>query len=1021
MTKNVINPYVGPRSFEEKDSDNFFGRDNESRQLASLVVARRAVVFHAQSGAGKTSLLQASLIPRLKRRKKVIVLPISRVGGDIPPGVDRNAVRNIFVFNTLLNLSDTEKDPTDLAGQTLSEGIATYLEPIEGERRPRPRLLILDQFEEVFTQHSDRYEERADFFQQMQQMLTDYPQVSLLLAMRDDFIAKLDRFSSQMPDRLRIRFGMERLQHDAALPAVQEPAMRAGRPFAEGVAEGLIDNLRRIQMGQTGKAETPSTALGVYVEPVHLQIVCRQLWANLPEDGDQIQEDDVQSFGDVDQALIGFYEDTLQRVTNQIDIGERQLRTWFDSQLITANQTRGLVYRDDQETNGLSNDAVDMLNDAYLIRADIRGSETWYELTHDRLVDPILRSNRRWLRKQDNPILQAAQAWEADNKNRNKLLKGDPLAEARAQLESSPDEFSELEVTFIEASVEGARQRAIRRQRQILSGAVSLLVVLAVLSAWALYSARQAGLQRDNASTAQAQAEISEANANFDKETAEAASILAQNESDRAATSEIQAQFEKATAEKASIQAATSEAEALADRLIALTAQAESIIEANNAATAEAEADSEREMAVTAQANAISEANKAATSEAEAQADRQIALTAQAESVIEANHAATAEAEADSERQIALTAQAESVIEANNAATAEAEANSERQVALTAQANAIVEARNAATAEANAEREKATAEAASTLAIKRQNTAVAAQNTAEAERINANAARQELETSLQSMEETLAQIQQAQAAVPTPTPTNAAANSNASSQNAGTPTPTATPTVNALATIQAQRANLNATQTAVAAADATQTAIAETAVIETVVAVQATETAVALTEGMVFVAGGDFLMGSVADPSTIPGVDPVPVVQGDEFPQRTVSLPDFWIDRQEVSRQAYQQCVDAGICAPMVGGNPNPMQPATYVSWGDADTYCDWLGKRLPTEAEWEKAARGPDGRVWPWGNRLRDDFSLPVQHANVSDSENAAILEVFSEAVTPGPDASIWATGRCVAVCFGG
>src|SRR5579863_9584087 len=73
------NPYVGPASFTKEDSKRFFGRATETRELASLVIARRAVLLYAQSGAGKTSLLQAGLIPELEQRKRVATFPIARV------------------------------------------------------------------------------------------------------------------------------------------------------------------------------------------------------------------------------------------------------------------------------------------------------------------------------------------------------------------------------------------------------------------------------------------------------------------------------------------------------------------------------------------------------------------------------------------------------------------------------------------------------------------------------------------------------------------------------------------------------------------------------------------------------------------------------------------------------------------------------------------------------------------------------------------------------------------------------
>ena len=98
----------------------------------------------------------------------------------------------------------------------------------------------------------------------------------------------------------------------------------------------------------------------------------------------------------------------------------------------------------------------------------------------------------------------------------------------------------------------------------------------------------------------------------------------------------------------------------------------------------------------------------------------------------------------------------------------------------------------------------------------------------------------------------------------------------------------------------------------------------------------------------------------------------------DERPQRTLALDAFAIDRYEVTNFQYQQFVDAtghrksgppARYAKNMSKMQGINQPVVYVSWEDAEAYCHWKGKRLPTEAEWEKAMRGTDGRLWPWGN----------------------------------------------------
>ena len=97
-----------------------------------------------------------------------------------------------------------------------------------------------------------------------------------------------------------------------------------------------------------------------------------------------------------------------------------------------------------------------------------------------------------------------------------------------------------------------------------------------------------------------------------------------------------------------------------------------------------------------------------------------------------------------------------------------------------------------------------------------------------------------------------------------------------------------------------------------------------------------------------------------------------------EGPRHEIYLDAFWIDRTEVTNAQYLKCVEAGICeepavcdwgAPTYNDGSKADHPVVCVDWNDARTYCQWAGKRLPTEAEWEKAARGTDGLIYPWGD----------------------------------------------------
>ncbi len=137
---------------------------------------------------------------------------------------------------------------------------------------------------------------------------------------------------------------------------------------------------------------------------------------------------------------------------------------------------------------------------------------------------------------------------------------------------------------------------------------------------------------------------------------------------------------------------------------------------------------------------------------------------------------------------------------------------------------------------------------------------------------------------------------------------------------------------------------------------------------------------------MVAVPSGEFLMGS--QPDKLMWV--YDRTANDEQPPHPVKVPSFYIDKKEVTRQDYARCVDSGKCkTPQQGEGcswnlpKHDNFPINCVSWGDAAAYCGWAGKRLPTEAEWEKAARGNDGRLYPWGSQPEASCG----HAVMSDS----------------------------------
>jgi WD40 repeat protein len=492
------NPFVGPRAFQR--GEPIYGRDSEVLQLRDLLIAERIVLLYSPSGAGKTSLIQAGLVPELENNA-FDVLPVARIGLD--PGRRRRA-GNRYLTSLLLSLEGNGAGGGRERAADLGQlSLVAYLERRGLADGKDNQLLVVDALEELLTLDPTDGPTKERFMVELGQALEDRDRWALF-AVREDYLGGLEPYLRYLPTRLATTFRLNLLEAPAARAAVQSPARAAGLAFSDAAAERLVDNLRSVQVQRSeGRVEEA----GPYVEPVQLQVVCRRLWERLPAGATEISTAEVAAVGDVDRALADYYAEQMAAVAHRTQMAERTIREWFDRELITDQGFRGQTL---QGPGGPGGEALRLLEDAHLVRAEQRRGTIWFELTHDRLVQPIRNDNAAWREQNLTALQRQAVLWDDEHRGEGLLLRGDALAEAEQRLRDEPVELSDTERQFLDAcralaAEEGEAARRQRRLRWLTIGLAALLVLTLITAGIAL---QQRNLARSATTRASAAARL---------------------------------------------------------------------------------------------------------------------------------------------------------------------------------------------------------------------------------------------------------------------------------------------------------------------------------------------------------------------------------------------------------------------------------------------------------------------------------------------------------------------------------
>lgn len=412
--------YPGIHSFTADDRKLFFGRDREIKELFRLIVLNEVVVLFGKSGTGKTSLLQAGVAPSLHER---LLEPVKLRLNNTSQPISRQLYEQ---------LNDGEYLPLH-AADTLSlwEYCKLFEHNVGGESYTP--VLLLDQFEELFTLYHDRPDIQQHFVGQLADVIngktpahvqaankniTDKaelarrlapPQVNIVISIRSDYLYLLDRLSGRIPAILRCRYELPALDETSAYQAITRPAALPGdfasKPFTYSPA-ALTDMVNSLTTGDDGDALAGDAAPVVReVEAFQVQLLCRFIEQkiideNQPE-GFEVSPGFYGGKKGIEDIRSQFYAGVLEKFDPET---RPRIQRMVEDKLL-SNDRRIIQEREFLKLEcGVSNEQLTLLTAERLLKEEPRSGSFYYEISHDALVTPILKARQE--RKQSEEAEQ---------------------------------------------------------------------------------------------------------------------------------------------------------------------------------------------------------------------------------------------------------------------------------------------------------------------------------------------------------------------------------------------------------------------------------------------------------------------------------------------------------------------------------------------------------------------------------------------------------------------------------------
>jgi tetratricopeptide (TPR) repeat protein len=381
-----VDPYVGRRPFDIDDREVFFGRDGDSQAVRDLWRVHPVLVVHGAAGVGKTSLLRAGLTRVLPDDAEVLPSARTLLRSAFPEAILPE--HNSYTMAVLSSWRPAEP-LTRLVGLSLADFLDARGLSSGWSTTRIPVFAMIDQLEELF-QDRRALRRQEEFFQDLAAAVATVPRLRVLLSIRTEYVDELAGYKRMLRLNDHAYYSLGPLDRSAAIQAVRGPMAAAGRPYADDIAELVVDDL--LTTGQVDVVDTRIRGSRGTVEPVQLQVVSSDLGYTLQRRRPaEVTEADVRS--QVDRSLARFCASVVAEVAAEQGLPTSAVGQWVKQSFITTDGTRAQVSEESavlaeggpMVTRGLIN--------RHLLTAKVVSGTRWYLLASDRLIPGVRQLN----------------------------------------------------------------------------------------------------------------------------------------------------------------------------------------------------------------------------------------------------------------------------------------------------------------------------------------------------------------------------------------------------------------------------------------------------------------------------------------------------------------------------------------------------------------------------------------------------------------------------------------------------